>query len=189
MAIDFSASAVGGCASPNCGGGVCDGRLYGGGLLCGGRQRPAGGYSELAGAGMRNITLIIRGVTHCVSPPYVGGVLPPLLSYARSTETFVVRSALRYAQQKNGRDLPQTVEKLPVGVRGAAVPLTFFRVSRLRGPLILLAKSISYNSGVSGFFNAPIACEGYEAKTFASRLNPPAAEWRLRKAQGKSLSL
>ena len=44
----------------------------------------------------------------------------------------------------------QTVKKPLGGVGGAAAPLTFIRVSRLcrlRGSLILLAKSIPYNFG------------------------------------------
>ena len=46
--------------------------------------------------------------------------------------------------QRGGR---QTVKKPLGGVGGAAAPLTFIRVRRLRGPLILLAKSIPYNFG------------------------------------------
>ena len=41
----------------------------------------------------------------------------------------------------------QTVKKPSWGVGGAAAPLTFLRVSRLRGSLILLAKSIPYKFG------------------------------------------
>ena len=44
----------------------------------------------------------------------------------------------------------QTVKKPSGGVGGAAAPLTFIRVSRLcrlRGSLILLAKSIPYKFG------------------------------------------
>ena len=46
--------------------------------------------------------------------------------------------------------LTQTVKKPSGGVGGAAAPLTFLRVSRLcrlRGSLILLAKSIPYKFG------------------------------------------
>ena len=71
---------------------------------------------------------------------------------------------------------PQTVKKPSGGVGGAAAPLTFLRVSRLcrlRGSLILLAKSIPYKFG-RPLVDRICFLEKVASATFSTRCGAPA---------------
>ena len=71
---------------------------------------------------------------------------------------------------------PQTVKKTSGGVGGAAAPLTFLRVSRLcrlRGSLILLAKSIPYKFG-RPLVDRICFLEKVASATFSTRCGAPA---------------
>ena len=92
------------------------------------------------------------------SGPCCGAMYPPNRFPVESKEQLYFPSAsadVKITLSTNRRPrfptgAPQTVKKPSGGVGGAAAPLTFLRVSRLcrlRGSLILLAKSIPYKFG------------------------------------------
>lgn len=81
-AVYLAAPAVRGSTEPDSGGYIRRSAGLRGGFCCGCGQRPAAGYAKLAGAGMRNIILIIRVMAHCVGPPFRGDVLSPVSVYA-----------------------------------------------------------------------------------------------------------
>lgn len=81
-AVYLAAPAVRGSTEPDSGGYIRRSAGLRGGFCCGCGQRPAAGYAKLAGAGMRNIILIIRVMAHCVGPPFRGDVISPISVYA-----------------------------------------------------------------------------------------------------------